>query len=120
MTLAGTIEKTLFFSEEDGVIIFLLNTVSLGNTPPPFKRVKVKGKLAVNQTGLPLLVTGEIQDTDYGKTLIATDIGEFCMRVSEAKEYLSAIGKGVKESTIDTLSKLSKGRIFQLAASPSK
>lgn len=120
MTLIGIISKTLFFSEEDGAIIFLLRTVPIGNTPPPADIVRVKGKLAVNQNALPVIVTGEMGDSEYGPTLFATDISECSIGIKAAKNYLSAIGKGVKESTLTAISKLSKGKIFQCACAPGK
>ena len=86
MTLFGTIYKTLFFSEENGAIIFLLKVSAVGSSSEKTGRfVKVKGTFAVNQKGFPITVTGEMEASEYGDTLKASEIREVSLKIPEAK-----------------------------------
>ena len=118
MTLFGTIYKTLFFSEENGAIIFLLKVSAVGSSSEKTGRfVTVKGTFAVNQKGFPITVTGEMEASEYGDTLKASEIREVSLKIPEAKAYLSGLGKGLKETTIDTVAKRTKGKLFQFSKS---
>lgn len=114
MTLFGTITKTLFFSEENGAIIFLLKVAKVGSAPQDLtgKTVKVKGKFAVNFVNMPLVVSGDWQGSEYGDTIDATEIHECSLGIREAKKYLAEIGKGVKEYVLEVISKKTRGKVF--------
>lgn len=120
MTLYGTIERILFFSEEDGAMIFRMELKQEFNHR--IKRrsgcVKVKGHFPIAQEKMPICVEGSVGEGEYSDLIIAQEIREQSLGIDEMTDYMAELKAGLSAGEARLVACQMKNSFFQWAFVP--
>lgn len=114
-TLYGTINKILFFSKEDGAIIFRLRmeerfNKSLGRREG---EVKVKGYFPIPQEKLPVCVEGFVGKGANEGLFMAKEIREHSLGIDEMADYMTELKAGMSSTEAKKVAGAMRTSFFQ-------
>lgn len=110
--IVGTYVKSLFFDAEKGHAAFFIMPRNAEDDSVE-NLIKVVGKFCLQQKGLPLFISGNWKDTEYGKEFHLNQIAVKAFSMETTEQYLLNLGVLISRPKLKRILKCTGENIFE-------